>query len=373
MIINLKSQTELAGFYIVYEGSTNLEKRGWYGISHAMEHLMCKNFEHLRETLEKESIDWNAYTSSNEIVFYFTGLDEYINKRKYEIMDLMSEFNVTKEQFENERKIVLQEYTDYFGDQTESHMLNLSRKLFNDYDPIGLRQDLESLKFMDCLNFFELQYANPTKIINVSPKHKFTADIDFSDRTIDKTFKFGPYDDVILEKMNDFGDKSSIIMVSPIADADFNYISFINSMLTTGLSSPLYTELREKRGLVYYIRCNQSRLNNQGITTITTQTSNSNVEKVYDVVKSVINNPKKYLTQDRFDTIKESYSIKMKKEKINRFANVSRWINPSGWSVKEIIDTITLDKVMDVYEKYYNFDNFYLSNDKDEFKKSENK
>jgi hypothetical protein len=50
------------------------------------------------------------------------------------------------------------------------HMLNLSRKLFNDYDPIGSKQDLENLKFMDCLNFFELQYAKPTKIINVSKK-----------------------------------------------------------------------------------------------------------------------------------------------------------------------------------------------------------
>ncbi len=36
MIINLKSQTDLSGFYVVYEGSTNLEKSGWYGISHLM-------------------------------------------------------------------------------------------------------------------------------------------------------------------------------------------------------------------------------------------------------------------------------------------------------------------------------------------------
>ena len=85
MIINLKSQTDLAGFYIVYDGSTNLEKSGWYGISHVMEHLLCKNFEHLREDFEREGIDWNAYTSNNEIVFYFTGLEEYLSKRKYEI------------------------------------------------------------------------------------------------------------------------------------------------------------------------------------------------------------------------------------------------------------------------------------------------
>ena len=180
MVVNLKSQTDLSGFYIIYYGSTLLEERGNYGISHLMEHLMCKNFEHLREDFEKEGIDWNAYTSSNEIVFYFTGLDRYLSKRRNELVDLMSDFNISKQQFENERKIVLEEYSDYFSDQTESHMLNLTRKLFNVYDPIGLREDLESLKFMDCLNFFEKQFAQPSKIINVSPKSLFKYDGPFN-------------------------------------------------------------------------------------------------------------------------------------------------------------------------------------------------
>jgi predicted Zn-dependent peptidase len=369
MIINLKSQTDLSGFYIVYEGSTNLEKEGWKGLAHLGEHLMCKNFEHLREDFEREGIDWNAYTSSNEVVFYFTGLEENINARKYEIFDLMSQFNINKEDFEKERNIVLQEYTDYFGDQTESHALNLGRKLFLDYDPIGRREDLENLKFMDCLNFFELQFQNPTKIINVSSKTKFDKDdIDFFQPKLNNKVKFGPYPEATLEKMNDFGDKSSLIMVSPVAESDFAYITFINSMLSSGLSSPLYTEVREKRGLVYYIRCSQSRMLNQGVTTITTQTSSKNVESVYDAVRTVITNPDKYITKGRLETIKESYLIKLKKDRINRFSNVNHWILPKGWSVKDIVEKVNINKIREVYEKYFNFDDFYLSNDKTEFK-----
>jgi predicted Zn-dependent peptidase len=136
-----------------------------------------------------------------------------------------------------------------------------------------------------------------------------------------------------------------------------------------GLSSPLYNEVREKKGLVYYIRCGQIRMNNQGLTNISTQTSLDNLERVIDSVRFVMKNPQKFLTQERFDTIKNSYLIKLQKDKINRYQNVQRWINPTGWSIKEIINTITLDKVMDIYEKYYQFDNFYISNDKDEFKK----
>lgn len=368
MIENLKSETDLSGFYVVYEGSTNLEKKGWYGISHLMEHLMCKNFEHLQEDFDKDGIDWNAYTSSNEIVFYLTGLDEKVNKWKGEFMDLLGQFNVTKEQFENERNIVLEEYMDSFNDQSQSHMLNLSRKLFGDFDPIGLKEDLENLKFMDCLNFFELQYAKPTKIINVSKNKKYkNGTIDFAQRTIDKVSKFGNYD-VPLELNNEFKDKTSIAVLSPMIEEDFAYVNFINAMLSLGLKSPLYQEIRENRGLVYFVHCYQSRMNKQGINAISTQTSNKNFGAVVDAIKLVIENPKKYLTKERFNLVKDYYGVRRQKDEILRYKNVNQWINPEDWSVYNILDKITLKKVMEVYDKYYNFDKFYISSDKKEFK-----
>lgn len=368
MIINLKSQTDLSGFYVVYEGSTNLEKAGWYGISHLMEHLMCKNFDHLQEDFDKDGIDWNAYTSGNEIVFYLTGLDEKVNKWKGEFMDLLGQFNVTKEQFENERNIVLEEYMDSFNDQTQSHMLNLSRKIFNDYDPIGLREDLQKMKFMDCLNYFDLQYAKPTKIINVSKNKQYKNNsIDFAERSIVKNLSFGD-NKVPFELNNDFKDKSSLVMLSPVIDEDFAYVHFINAMLSLGLKSPLYQEIREKRGLVYYVHCYQSRMNQQGLNTIATQTSNKNFNACVDSVKLVLDNPKKHLTKDRFDLVKDYYKVRMQKDEILRYKNVNQWINPAGWSVYDIIDTVDFKKVKKVYDKYYQFDNFYISNDKKEFK-----
>lgn len=370
MIVNLKSQTDLSGFYVVYEGSTNLEKKGWYGISHLMEHLMCKNFDHLQEDFDKDGIDWNAYTSSNEIVFYIQGLDDKVNKWKGEFMDLLGQFNVTKEQFENERNIVLEEYMDCFNDQTQSHMLNLSRKLFNDYDPIGLRQDLESLKYMDCLKYFELQYANPSKIINVSKNKKYKNNsIDFAERTFDKKIEFGNHK-APLELNNEFKDKTSAVVLSPVIEEDFAYVHFINAMLSLGLKSPLYQEIREKKGLVYYVHCYQSRVGNQGINTIATQTSNKNYDAVIESVKEVITNPDKYLTKDRFNLVKDYYKVRMEKDEILRYKNVNQWINPPKWSVYDILDEVRIKDIRNVYEKYYNFDNFYISNDKKEFKKS---
>ena len=369
MIVNLKSQTDLSGFYVVYEGSTNLEKSGWYGISHLMEHLMCKNFDHLQEDFDRDGIEWNAYTSNNEIVFYLTGLDEKVNKWKGEFMDLLGDFNVTKEEFENERNIVLEEYMDSFNEQTQSHQLNLSRKLFGDYDPIGLKKDLQNLKFMDCLNYYELQYAKPSKIINVSKNKKYNNQaIDFIDRQIVKNIEFGDHK-VPLELGNEFKDKTSIVILSPVIEEDFAYVHFINAMLSLGLKSPLYQEIREKRGLVYYVHCYQSRMNQQGISTIATQTSNKNYNQVINSVETIIKNPGKYLTKDRFNLVKDYYKVRQQKDEILRYKNVNQWINPEGWSVYDILDEVNIKKVREVYQKYFNFDNFYISSDKKEFKK----
>jgi predicted Zn-dependent peptidase len=367
MIINLKSQSDLSGFYLVFNGSTNIESRGQYGISHLMEHLICKNFESLRPEFEKWGIDWNAYTTQNEIVFFFTGLDKFLEPRKSELLNLITDFRTTKEQFENERKIILQEYTNTFSQQSECHLLNLHRKLFRNFSSIGLKQDLETLSFLDCLNFFEKQYQNPTKIVNVSKYNKFESDIDFSDLSVDRKFQIGPYKDVILEPTRNFGDKVSIILVSKLCDSDFGYNMFINNMLSMGLSSPLSNEIREKRGLVYHIESTHSRLNNQGITEISTRTSQKNAKSVLEIIEMIMNNPYKYLNKKRFEIIKNYYKIKLVKDQINRYQNVNLWINPKEWSVKEILPSITYEKVMDVFETNFKFEDFYQSIDKTEF------
>jgi len=91
---------------------------------------------------------------------------------------------------------------------------------------------------------------------------------------------------------------------------------------------------------------------------------------VIECVKDVISNPDKYLTKDRFDLVKDYYKVRMQKDEILRYKNVNQWINPEGWSVYDILDTVKLKDIKDVYEKYYNFDKFYISNDKKEFTKS---
>lgn len=367
MIENLTSETKLSGFYIVYKGSTNLEKPGWRGLSHLMEHLIFKSVDHLQESFDRDGLNYNAYTSNNEIVFYLTGLDSRVNKWKDTFLNLLLKFQITEEEFENERKIVLEEYMDSFNDQAQVHYLNLNRMLFNNYTAIGSRQDLENLQYQDIIDFFDLQYAKPSKIINISRDSKYYNDsIEFATPEYTTNLEIESHNE-IFELRNEYIDKTSIIAVSPVINEDFGYATFINYMLSLGLISPLYSEIREKRGLVYYIHCHLDTKNKQANSMISTITSNENVEELLQCLQEIISNPDKYITQERLEVVKDFFTVKKEINDVMRHENVNSLITDNQ-TIYDIVDTVTIEKIREVYAKYYNFENFYISTDKTEFK-----
>ena len=369
MIINLKSQTELSGFYIIYDGSTNLERKGIRGMSHLMEHLFCKSYEHLEKDLERKGIVSNAYTSNNEVVYHITGLDEQVKEFRQIILDSLIGFIPTEEQFLHEKKIVIEEYMDYFNMQQYAHYLNLNRKLFNDYDPIGSYEDLQTMTYQDMVDYINAYYSRPSKIINVSKNSEFVSDMEFNKNEINREIQMlkEQPNDVVYELNNDFADKVSIVAVGPIVTEDFAVVHFINYMLCNGLQSPLYQEIREKRGLSYGVSSSVDRIHDKGIITIGVQTSNENANEVVDTLKLVLDNPDKYLTQERFDIVKECCQISFKKREINRYSSISEYLAPSEWNMSLILDKLTLDDVRKVYNKYFNFNDYYVSLDKKEF------
>lgn len=375
--IKLKSKTDLSGFYIVYYGSTLNETKGNYGITHLLEHLVCKGIDHLMTEFEKDGISWNAYTWDREIVFYMTGLDEYVNKWKKTFYESILNFNITEEQFQNEKKIVLEEYNMAFNGQSESHCLNLYRKLFDNYGAIGLREDLEKLTLQDCYDYFQIQYTKPHKIIDVSKNthketEKFFKSVEFANYSTNKEFKYIKDDEFQFEKGNEYKNESSIINVSKVIYDDLPFVEFITRMLCGGLKSPLVQEVREKRGLVYSINCTlHEPINDAGVVLITTETSNKNQKKVQEVIKDVIEHPEIYLTEERFEIVKQYYWIKFRKEKENQHSSVHSYIYKTMRDLEDIIFTnsITYQDVLSVYKKHFIWNNFYKSVDIKEFKR----
>jgi predicted Zn-dependent peptidase len=370
----IKSPTPMASFYVVYYGSVMNERPGIYGISHLLEHLVCKGIDEFMENFETEAIHWNAYTTDSYIVFYMTGMDKKVKKWKKKFFENLQKFNITEDTFQNEKKIIIEEYKDSFNKQSDSHMQNLFRKLYDNYGAIGLLEDLEKLTLKDCQDFFELQYRRPSFIIDISRStdktmEEFFNNVEYDNKTYDKKLEFKINEDFIYEKGNKYKDKTSIIDISPIIYEDFPYVEFITRMLGSGLKSPLYQEMRDRSGLVYYIHCYcRNFTNNSSIVVFVTETSNGNLNKVQSIIKDIIDNPDKYLTKKRFDIIKKYYKNKFEKENIMIHNNGYKFIELEHFLVEKIISTLTYEDIRRVYDKYFHFDMFYQSNDKEEFK-----
>jgi len=384
MIINAKSETGLSGFYVIFDGSTMNEKPGWFGLSHLMEHLVCKSFEHMQNAYQQKNIKWNAYTSPTEVLFFMKGLDRHINTYKKEFLELILSYEPTQEQLDNEKKIVLEEYKMAFNSQEESHYMNLYRKMFNYYGPIGLRSDIENFSLQDCKEYLNLYYKNPTRIINVSKYNDFEIDVNFREKIEPKPFKISINDNLYiinsddetkvpegmipLEIITDYKNKISIIDLSPVITKDFNYLSFVCEMLGSGLNSPLYKEVREKLGLVYGINCFVDKLNNSSCAIVVmTDTSLKNIETVQNQIKLVLENKEIYLTQERFDIVKDNYLTRLEESEILNYSNIGKYMDDPEWRIETIINTITLQDVYNIVDKYLKWEDIYKSVDKNEF------
>lgn len=365
MIINRKSPTDLSGFYIVYKGSVLNEEPKNYGISHLMEHLMCKMFQNLYNDFDRYSIQWNAYTSGNEVVFHMKGLDEYVYKYRHELLNSLTKFEIPKKDFETELSVVIQEYKDTFQDQFSSAYYNLLRKLYDNYGPIGKLQSLENLTYDDINEYWEKYLSKPTMIINISKNSEFEGFDNFNPN-YPKVFKSASNDDLVFEKMIDF--KKSCVAGYIEVDDDIAKLDFVLDMLGKSLESPFMKEIREKRGLTYGVHHFIDDVSEkQGLVTTSLITTDDNVKEVLDVYKMILTDPDKYLTKERFELIRDYYTVKRKMDEINAYAQHKKYIKPKNWQIEEILDDMTFEEARKIFDKYLTFDKWKWMVDKDEF------
>jgi predicted Zn-dependent peptidase len=130
-----------------FGGSTEIV--GERGISHLMEHLMCKMYDDLRQTMRASRIEYNAFTAETKTVFWFEGLDDELKKFSSIFFDRITQHEhiYSKNDFENEKKTVIQEYKDCFNDQRDGSYYNFLRKHYESCDAIGFLNDIENFSY----------------------------------------------------------------------------------------------------------------------------------------------------------------------------------------------------------------------------------
>ena len=352
MVINkwIKSNIKQLGFQaIVFERGTILEPSNYKGINHLVEHCMCCQFPKIEYILQKHGIEYNAYTTNTQVVFYISGLANKVEKISNLFFNNILHCNITEDVFDREKNIVLQEYAQQFSKQESSHIFNILRKKYNYCSTIGYKQSLENITYNQFLEYKNDLFKQPTYrwyISHIKPKDIEFVDNNYEQDTIGSSIQFGDYSEFkpeenVLVKNNDHIVFHKLIDCSDLTQ--YCNLKFLMTILQNGLSSPLINELRLKKGLIYNISCGIQRLsNNQGILLIHTSTNHKNVNKVISIVNKILNNLSKFINQKKFNYNKQCVQMIIKQMNILNY-NESCFFDPCNLNYYSYLNTIQYD------------------------------
>lgn len=353
-----KSKTKLTSLNIVFNLGSAYETVGYRGISHLMEHLIAKPLDKYEDRFLNDCIETNAYTSLNHIVVYFKGLDTKLTPElKQELVDcVLNGFNeVTKEEFENEKQVVIQEAFDCFEEPSVGHLTNILYGYYGISLPVGIPEEVNSFTYENAKKWAKKYFTKPARIVEVG-----RTSTEFKNVKYTKKLWFEPiipkYKDTkqIIKNVQS-GDKVNIYAMSKriINKADYPYIMIGLSMLCDGMLSPFCQEIRVKNGYSYYVAASSIMCYHKGVITIQACTTQDNKEKLINLFQKLSQNIKRYLTKKRFNVIINLLKTRREIDKCLWYKNIFDLLIPEELAFPANLDKIDYQKVVDITTKYF--------------------
>lgn len=352
MIHHINASNGIGNFQVIYKGSVNLETPGTRGVSHLLEHLLCKGFEHLTHSFSSLSINWNAYTSMNEVVFYMTGLTEYVEKYRDEFLNGILEYKVTEEELEAEKKIVIAEIEGALSDPGSNLYLNALMGFYDNMGPLGSVKDIQNITLEQINEFKALAYDKPFAILDVSTD-PFKGEVQFnrSDKLklYQRSSQINPNHQYYQTEVN--SQYKDVLVMGRDFDSKYSpAFDIARDLLSSGLESPLYQELREKRGLLYSLGIFDWKCGKNYIPFFSTNIHANALSETLDTFSEIMQDPERYINFDSFLRMKTKLKSSTTMKKRLELADTRGIINPQEKDYDEKLGAVKYDQVLEVVD-----------------------
>ncbi len=263
----------IVSFQVWYRAGSRNENWGKTGLAHLMEHLMFKGTEKVSgadftQTIEKNGGEFNAFTSSDYAAYFETLSSDRIQVALDLESDRMKNLVLSEQDFETERKVVMEERRMRTDDNPQAYLLEqLNAAAYQTqpyhWPPVGWSEDIARITLGDVRNFYRKYYDPANAFIVVVGDFKKD---DLLPR-LEKTFGVIPkgpppesthYEDppqtggrtILVERPSQL---ASIIVgyhVPTVRSPDGCVLDVISSILSEAKSSRLYEHLVTDRALV---------------------------------------------------------------------------------------------------------------------------
>jgi predicted Zn-dependent peptidase len=374
---NLKNMRSVVLGIWVKVGSRN-ESSEQNGISHFLEHMFFKgtkkrSAKDIAFEIDALGGELNAFTSRETTTFYVKILDEYIEKGIELLSDLFLNSTFPDEDIEKEKKIIKEEIK-MVEDTPDDYIHDLfSKTIWGDtglgQPVLGRRETIKSFTREDLVSHVRKYYG--TKDIVISCAGNFEHDF-LLDRLRKNLGGLRRGSEPSRGMLSEFTNKVNVfskqlseahfclgIKGIPQASKERYSLLALNTILGAGVSSRLFQEIREKRGLSYSIYSFISSYLDTGIWGIYAGVSRKKIREVIELILNELYALKDTVTDKELAHAKSQLkgNIMLALESTSsRMNNIARQEIYYGkyYSPKEImneIDSLQLGQVQELAEK----------------------
>lgn len=270
------------------------------GIAHVIEHLVftgTKNRTHedISREIEKLGGILNAFTGHEMTSFWFKLPSEHLFVGLDILTDILNNPTFDKVKFEKEKKVILEEIKMYH-DSPQHHIFeqlegNMFEKPFGELI-IGSKETVSALKRDFVVDYFKKVYFPENYIVTVVGN----ADIEKVSEYLEKNFKRGDkkvkMQEIKKKNGNSIEERAGVDQANFVfaihaplpGEKDFHAMEVLDAYLANGMSSKLFLEIREKRGLAYSVRGSLNHEKNHSYYTISVGTTKEAIEEVKKLI-----------------------------------------------------------------------------------------
>ena len=326
--------TKTATVLVLVGTGSKYETKEINGISHFLEHMMFKGTTKrpgkmdIARELDAIGAEYNAFTGEEYTGYYAKASMEKLDTIMDVVFDIFLNSKLAQEDIDTERGVIVEELNMY-RDMPQRYIYDLFKKLlYGDqpagWDIAGEKETVMSLKREQFVNYFNTHYIAKNTIIaiagNVDPE------------IIKK--KAGEYFSAIRDgnlvtklPVTEKQSESALLVHYKKTDQTHFLLGFrscnmydkrkyalgvLGTVLGGGMSSRLFEEVRDKRGLAYYIGADNDTATDTGYFIVKAGVNN---EKVYEAIKVVLDEIRKIkdggITAEELQRAKDNISGSM--------------------------------------------------------------
>ena len=305
VVVPMESTRTVTVLVMVGTGS-KYETKKINGISHFLEHMMFKGTEKrpgkldISMELDGMGAEYNAFTGKEYTGYYAKASVKKIDTVMDVIFDIFLNSKLDEKEINIERGVIIEELNMY-RDMPQRYVSDLFERLLYGDQPAGWdiggdKETILNLKREEFLNYFNAHYIAPKTIVaiagNVDPE-EIKSKVERHFKNIRQGKEFGKL--AVIEKQdkpqvflhNKKTDQTHLILGVRAYDKfnDKKYpLGIMSIVLGGGMSSRLFSEVRDKRGLAYYIGAGGESYTDSGFFMVKAGVNNQKTKETLEVI-----------------------------------------------------------------------------------------